>query len=607
MKCSFLLIGHRTSGKTVLGAMLADMRGVPFVDVDDIIEARSGRRAAEFVADDEAGFRDLEQRIVTELAEDPTPRIIATGGGCTAWPMGIRTIWIFREGWEESALRERQRLRPTLTPEEEISWMRTTRELRYRRAAHLCLHIERGCSVNDAAARLGVLAGWLADVAGSSGMAKSWIVPRDPTDLTRAIADATLFGMAGVEIRSDVFPDPPNLTVPWLASLRTEDPTYFQKCASATAFDCDVTLLRCLELDGLAPRPLILSAHPDDVFKEYFHFLTSLTEWIANTRPLWHDELKLKWAPRVKSWVELRYAFQLYKEFEKKGRPVSFLPQGKNWSWMRIQRLFNGNELNYISPGCLEHSLRPPSLDYFLPHMMGAHARDYFGVIGDPVEESFGDVFHRALSLSSDQDHHATYVKIPLRESELDNCLHLLPQLGFKGLSVTSPLKRVVVHSNFVGMDSPLEAGNTLVLTRGSFLLYDTDETGMNAALENIERDGIPPGDVALFGTGGVSPAVTRALVFRGWGPITHIRARDGWGELSTSAFTLVVDASGGDDNEHVDAPVCRAWLDIRYRDIPAPPPQAERFYNGMLFYKAQAMAQRSLWGLPPCRSHPLL
>ena len=149
--------------------------------------------------------------------------------------------------------------------------------------------------------------------------------------------------------------------------------------------------------------------------------------------------------------------------YEKAGGRISFLPQGKNWKWMRVQRLFNGNDLNYLSTGCLEHSHRPPSLDYFLPHVVGDHARDFYGVIGDPVEHSVGDVFHRALSLHADGGAQ-TYVKIPLKPSEIDNCLHLLPQIGFKGLSVTSPLKTAVFDSNFVGTEVNISAGNTLSL-----------------------------------------------------------------------------------------------------------------------------------------------
>lgn len=606
MNNSFILIGHRGSGKTTLGRRMAEARGVAFIDLDDVIESLEGRPAAALVAEDERRFRLLEQETLLEIVGRTSPCVIATGGGCPAWPPGLRTIWIYREGWERTAIGERRRLRPELDEEEEIAWMRETREERYRRAAHLRLFIERGCSVDEAARRLLFLSGWLDEAAGTPGLAKSWIVPRDPEDLPRAIADVRLFGLAGVEIRSDVFPEIPALDVPWLASLRSEDAGFFQRAREASAFDCDAGLLRFLDLRDLTPRPLILSSHPDDVFKEFFDFLTGLPAWIGQAFPDWQSHVRLKWAPRIKSWVELRYANQLYKVFEKAGGRLTVLPQGKNWKWMRVLRLFNGNDHNYLSTGCLEHSHRPPSLDYFLPHVIGNHARDFYGVIGTPVEHSIGDIFHRALALQADAGA-STYVKIPVKTDEIDNCLHLLPQIGFIGLSVTSPLKSSIFTSNFVGTESEITAGNTLSLIKGSFLLYDTDQMGMEAALAAIEADGVEPGPVVLYGSGGVSTAVTRALENRGWGPIVTLPARDGWGDHTDMSYQLVIDASGGDGSAHAHAPECAAWLDLRYRDIPVPPSRAKRFYNGTTFYKAQALAQREIWGLAPVQDHPFL
>ena len=483
--------------------------------------------------------------------------------------------------------------------------MRATREERYRRAAHVRLYLERGCNETEAAHRLRLYADWLVEASGSPGLTKSWMVPRDANDLPRAVADVALFGMAGVEIRSDVFVDPPTVDVPVLASLRTEDPTFFRRATGAAMFDCDASLLRFLDLRELEPRPLVLSSHPDDVFKEYFDFLTGLSSWVEKALPDWKSGLHLKWAPRIKSWVELRYANQLYKVYEKAGGRLTFLAQGKNWKWMRVQRLFHGNDLNYISTGCLEHSQLPPTIDYFLPHVLGDHARDFYGIIGDPVEHSIGDVFHRALSLHN-HGGAETYVKIPLKPAEIDNCLHLLPQLGFKGLSVTSPLKKAVFDSNFVGTETDLTAGNTLALIKGSFLLFDTDQIGMEAALAEIESDGVLPGSAVIFGNGGVVPALTRALENRGWGPIEILRARDGWNGFASPQTTLVVDASAGNGSQHASAPACEAWLDLRYRDIPPAPPKVVRFYSGMTFYREQALAQRRLWGLPATDGHPL-
>lgn len=605
MNKSFLLIGHRASGKSTLGRALAERRGLRHVDLDDVIAAEQGVSAAELVAADEAAFRRMEIDALSALIESGEPMVISAGGGIERVPVGVRVIWISRDGWEESALDTRARLRPDLPASEEIDWMRSTREPRYRRSAHVRLQLERDCSEADAAARLALLADWLDGAAASPGARMSWMLPRDEEDLARAAADVKLFDLAGVEIRSDRFPELPSPDVPWLASLRTEEDGFFQRARAATAFDCDSALLRHLDLTGLEPRPLILSTHPDDVYREYFDHLIALPSWIEQSWPRWKDHVILKYAPRVKTWTELRYAYQLYKVFEKDGGRITFLPQGKQWNWVRAMRVHAGNQSNYLSSGCDEYSHLPPGIDYFLPHFQQPVADTYYGVVGQPVEHSFGDILHRALSLEADNGRGA-YFKIPLNAAEIDNCLHLLPQFGFRGLSVTAPLKSVMVESNFVGTEQELPAGNTLAYVKGSFLLYDTDELGMEAALEVIENDGVAPGRVAVFGSGGVSHAVARALGTRGWDPILRVSARDGWGALVDEEFALVVDASGGNATNGAH-PRARVLLDLRYRDVARAPEGIERVYSGMTFYKKQAIEQRKLWGLVPVRDHPLL
>jgi shikimate 5-dehydrogenase len=308
----------------------------------------------------------------------------------------------------------------------------------------------------------------------------------------------------------------------------------------------------------------------------------------------------------VKSWIELRYAYQLYKVYEKAGGRISFLPQGKPWRWVRAMRLHSGNQTNYISTGSEENSHRPPSVDYFLPHMQNPQASEFYGIIGKPVEESYGDIFHRAMSLHADEGR-AAYLKIPLSAAEIDNCLHLLPQFGFRGLSVTSPLKTAIVDSNFVGCETELPAGNTLAYIKGSFLLFDTDETGMRAALAKITDTGISAGPALVFGSGGVSHAIRRALEDAGWNPVQVISAREGWGAHAANEYALIVDASGGSVDAAVGAPRARAWLDLRYNNVPRAPEQSGRAFNGMTFYKHQALAQRTLWGLAEISDHPLL
>jgi shikimate kinase len=595
MKRPILLIGHRTSGKTTLGRLLATDLACTFFDLDDEIEQRTGKSAAEWVSSDEAAFRALEEETLASLTTTASRSVIAAGGGLRGIPADLYVIWIHREGWENDALATRVRLKPEFSPEEEISWMKAARDEHYRRSAHVQLNIERGCTIAQAATRLRLLADWLLAASSSPIMRMSWMRPRDRDDLQRCVAQARLFDMAGVEIRSDMFDELPEVPVPVLASLRSPDPAFFSRATRAVMFDCDTAFIQHLDLRGIEARPLIFSTHPDDVYKEFFEYLTSLPDFIATSYPAWSEQLMLKYAPRVKSWVELRYANQLYKVFEKAGKKINFFPQGKRWNWMRVQRLFAGNQFNFISSGCLERSQLPPGMDYFLPHCAATAPISFYGVIGGQVDGSVGDIFHSACAASLSDDS-GVYVKIPLAPAEIDNCLHLLPQIGFKGLSVTSPLKRAVYDSNFVGCETDLKAGNTLALIKGSFLLFDTDETGMTAALEEIEKSGIRSGTAMVFGEGGVSEAICRALAGRGWHSVQTTSARRGWEGIDTQHFTLIVNASG--QNASSGAPPCDAWLDVRYRDIDAPPATAAAFFNGMTMYKHQAAAQRRIWQL---------
>jgi len=76
-----ILIGYRGSGKTTVGAILAQKLGRPFVDLDEAIETAAGCSIAEiFAGEGEAGFRELErQSLVHSL--DEAPSVISTGGG----------------------------------------------------------------------------------------------------------------------------------------------------------------------------------------------------------------------------------------------------------------------------------------------------------------------------------------------------------------------------------------------------------------------------------------------------------------------------------------------------------------------------------------------
>lgn len=81
-RSGLVLIGYRGSGKSTVGKIVAERLHRPFWDTDREVEAWSGRSiAALFAEGSEASFRDWEERILANLAEQYPMAVLATGGG----------------------------------------------------------------------------------------------------------------------------------------------------------------------------------------------------------------------------------------------------------------------------------------------------------------------------------------------------------------------------------------------------------------------------------------------------------------------------------------------------------------------------------------------
>lgn len=79
------LIGAPGSGKSTIGALLAERLGLTFVDVDAAIEARDGRLIREIFAEDgEPTFRALELDATLALLEQGG--VVSLGGGAPLTP-----------------------------------------------------------------------------------------------------------------------------------------------------------------------------------------------------------------------------------------------------------------------------------------------------------------------------------------------------------------------------------------------------------------------------------------------------------------------------------------------------------------------------------------
>lgn len=79
---NIILVGMPGCGKTTIGRLLARETGKQFVDADEALEARVGRKITDIIpTDGEATFRCLETETLAELGKQ-SGFVIATGGGC---------------------------------------------------------------------------------------------------------------------------------------------------------------------------------------------------------------------------------------------------------------------------------------------------------------------------------------------------------------------------------------------------------------------------------------------------------------------------------------------------------------------------------------------
>ena len=75
------LIGYMGCGKSTLGRNVSRLTGVEFIDLDSYIEGRYHSSVREiFAAKGEEGFRDIERRMLHEVAEFANVSV-ACGGG----------------------------------------------------------------------------------------------------------------------------------------------------------------------------------------------------------------------------------------------------------------------------------------------------------------------------------------------------------------------------------------------------------------------------------------------------------------------------------------------------------------------------------------------
>ena len=84
------LIGYMGSGKTTVGRLVAGKLAMELKDTDELITMKEGRSISDIFSNDgEAYFRELENRLLNELAKEGKLKdtVLSTGGGL---PVDVR-------------------------------------------------------------------------------------------------------------------------------------------------------------------------------------------------------------------------------------------------------------------------------------------------------------------------------------------------------------------------------------------------------------------------------------------------------------------------------------------------------------------------------------
>ncbi len=133
-------------------------------------------------------------------------------------------------------------------------------------------------------------------------------------------------------------------------------------------------------------------------------------------------------------------------------------------------------------------------------------ATPIYGLIGKPIQSSLGHLCHGAMLRALGKE--GVYVKIELGRNELATAVFLLRALGFRGLSVTMPLKEEICRYLDVIAPEAKKVGavNTLALRQGKWIGYNTDGMAVCDALE-ARGHKIAGETVVIVGAGGAAKA----------------------------------------------------------------------------------------------------
>ncbi len=138
------LIGFMGTGKTSVGRLVAEQLHFHYLDTDEMIQAATGKAITEiFATCGEPAFRELEEKVVAELAAK-SQTVISAGGGLPVNPKnldGLKThalvvcLWASpAKIWERVRTQSHRPLLHDSDPQKKIRELLAVREPFYKQA-----------------------------------------------------------------------------------------------------------------------------------------------------------------------------------------------------------------------------------------------------------------------------------------------------------------------------------------------------------------------------------------------------------------------------------------------------------------------------------------
>lgn len=284
------------------------------------------------------------------------------------------------------------------------------------------------------------------------------------------------------------------------------------------------------ELISLQPEYLDLESDVSPDFFEELAVISPRTEIICS----WHDfektpdHLQLrkifnemqqckahlyKIATMAHSTLDALCMLSFVKENSAKGHRLMGMCMGYEGQATRTLGPIFGNEITYAAWD-VSQATAPGQLDALTLHQVFNHKRlnsqtQIYGLIGNPVSHSKGDIGHNAVYRELNLN--AIYIKIPVIPEELPEFLERAKALNFHGLSVTMPLKeKVLEHVNLHAQENSIGAINTLQFSSKEICGYNYDGKAVIEIL--LKKTDLQNKKVVLLGAGGSAKAIAYEL-----------------------------------------------------------------------------------------------